>query len=47
MVRSAEANVIPTLFCTEVWLNSSCTISIGSSMVVMLISGDARLLSAE
>ena len=47
IVRSAKAKVMPILFWTAVWLNSSYTISIGSSMVVMLISGEARLRSAE
>jgi hypothetical protein len=47
IVRSAEANVIPIFVCTAVWLKSSCTISIGSSIVVMLISGEASDLSAE
>ena len=36
--------MIPIFGCTAVWLKSSYTISIGSSMVVMLISGEASVL---
>jgi hypothetical protein len=34
--------VMPIFVCTAVWLKSSYTISIGSSIVVMLISGPRR-----
>ena len=38
---------MPTFGCTAVWLNSSYTISIGSSIVVTLTSREAITLSAE
>ncbi len=47
MWRSAFAKSMPILGWTAVWLNSSITISIGSSMVVMLMSRLAIDFSAE
>ena len=47
MLRSALAKVTPILFWTAVWLKSSETISIGSSMVVTLISRLAITRRAE
>ena len=45
--RRASAKPVPVLGLAAIWLNSSCTISMGSSMVTMLISGEASACSAE
>ena len=47
MWRRALAKVIPTLVWTATWLKGSKTISMGSSMVVTLISRWEMVLSAE
>ena len=46
MWRSAAAKVMPILLLIAVWLNSSYTSSIGSSMVVMFCSRLAMVLQA-
>ena len=45
--RSASANPVPVLVFAAIWLNSSCTISMGSSMVTTFTSGEASAWSAE
>ncbi len=45
--RSASAKLVPVLGLAAIWLNSSCTISMGSSMVTTLTSGEASACSAE
>ena len=47
MVRSALAKVKPIFGCTAIWLKSSITISMGSSMLEMFTWGLLRYCSEE